>query len=117
MKKLILPLVALVLFSFSKDSSARLSTEDRKMMIKHLTETREHMNEVLDGLTYVQFHYKPDPTSWSIAECVEHLALTEKMFVQTVHKSVEEGPKPALKDSLVLKTNKLCPWWRTGAKR
>lgn len=109
MKKLIIPLVALVLFSFSKDYSTKLSTEDRKMMIKHLTETRERMNEVLDGLTYVQFHYKPDPTSWSIAECMEHLALTEKMFVQTVHKSVEEGPKPALKDSLVFKDKEIMP--------
>ena len=109
MKKLIFPLVILLLFSFSKDSGTNLDKNDREWIMKHLTETREHMKQVLDGLSDDQLDYKPDPTSWSIAENVEHLALTEKMFVETLHKSVAEGPKPELKDSLVFKDDQIMP--------
>ncbi|MBW8242339.1 DinB family protein [Muricauda oceani] len=109
MKKLIFPLVILLLFSFSKDSGTNLDKNDREWIMKHLTETREHMKQVLDGLSDEQLDYKPDPTSWSIAENVEHLALTEKMFVETLHKSVAEGPKPELKDSLVFKDDQIMP--------
>lgn len=109
MKKLIFPFVALLFFSFSKDSGTKLSQEDREMILKHLTDTKQHMLNVLNGLSEDQLNYKPDPTSWSIAENVEHLALTEKMFVQTVHKGVADGPKPALRDSVVLKDEQIMP--------
>ena len=99
MKKLIFPLAILLFFSFTQDSEIRLDPKDKEWIMKHLTETREHMKQVLDGLSDEQLDYKPDPTSWSIAENVEHLALTEKMFIESVHKSVADGPNPSLKDS------------------
>ncbi|WP_318310701.1 DinB family protein [Flagellimonas crocea] len=109
MKKLIYPFVAFILLSFAKDSSTGLSPEDRKMMLKYLTETRDHLKEVLDGLSEEQLNFQADPTSWSIAQCVEHLALTERTFSEIVHKSVAEGPKPSLKDSLVFKDEQIMP--------
>lgn len=109
MKKLVLPIAALLLFSFSKDISSELSEKDREFILKHLTETKEHMIQVLDGLSDEQLNFKPDANSWSIAENVEHLALTEKTFVESIHKSVAEGPKPVLKDSLVFKDEQIMP--------
>ena len=40
---------------------------------------------------------------------MEHLALTEKMFIESVHKSVADGPNPSLKDSLVFKDGQIMP--------
>ncbi|WP_375587680.1 DinB family protein [Flagellimonas aurea] len=109
MKKLIFPLAILLFFSFTQDSEIRLDPKDKEWIMKHLTETREHMKQVLDGLSDEQLDYKPDPTSWSIAENVEHLALTEKMFIESVHKSVADGTNPSLKDSLVFKDGQIMP--------
>lgn len=102
MKKLILPFVALILFSFSADTT-KLNEQDREWMLKHLTETRNHMTQVLEGLTNAQLNFKPDENSWSIAECVEHLAVTENGFGGLIQKTVGAGPNPVLKDSLVFK--------------
>ncbi|THV61484.1 DinB family protein [Flagellimonas alvinocaridis] len=102
MKKLILPFAALILFSFSADTT-KLNEQDREWMLKHLTETRNHMTQVLEGLTNSQLNFKPDENSWSIAECVEHLAVTENGFGGLIQKTVGAGPNPVLKDSLVFK--------------
>lgn len=108
MKKLLLIIVVLMTFSFSADTY-KLSTEDREMILKHLSETKEHLTETLNGLTSTQLNFKPSETSWSIAECVEHLALTEKTFIQLVNKSVSDGPKPELKNTLVFQDEQIMP--------
>lgn len=108
MKKLILSVVTLALFSFSTDT-AKLTEEERQMVNKHLTETRDHMLSVLDGLTDEQLSFKPDDGTWSIAEGVEHLAILENTFGDLVHKTVAAGPNPALKDSLVFTDEQIMP--------
>ncbi|WP_420603772.1 DinB family protein [Flagellimonas sp.] len=106
MKKLILPIVALLLFSFSADTF-KLTDDDRKMAIKHLTETRDHMSKVLNGLTDEQLNFLPEEEAWSIAQCVEHLAISENAFGGLIQKTVASGANPALKDSLKFKDDQL----------
>ena len=106
MKKLILPIVALLLFSFSADTF-KLTDDDRKMAIKHLTETRDHMSKVLKGLTDEQLNFLPEEEAWSIAQCVEHLAISENAFGGLIQKTVASGANPALKDSLKFKDDQL----------
>ncbi|MFY9619021.1 MAG: DinB family protein [Pyrinomonadaceae bacterium] len=37
-------------------------------------------NDLARGLTEAQLNWKPDATQWSIAQCLEHLAVTSKQF-------------------------------------
>ncbi|MEX0362037.1 MAG: DinB family protein [Allomuricauda sp.] len=106
MKKLILPLVALILFSFSADTN-KLSNDDRKKVIKHLKETRDQMSKVLKGLSQAQLAFKPEEGAWSIADCVEHLTISENAFGGLIQKTVAAGPNPALKDSVKMNDEQL----------
>ncbi|MEM7484548.1 MAG: DinB family protein [Bacteroidota bacterium] len=106
MKKILLPIVGLLLFSFSNDTW-KLSDDDRKMAIKHLAESRDHMTNVLDGLTDEQLRFKPEEGAWSIAECVEHITISENAFGGLVQKTVAAGPNPSMKDSVKLTDEKL----------
>ncbi|PWL40107.1 DinB family protein [Flagellimonas aquimarina] len=106
MKKLILPMVALLLFSFSTDT-LKLTDDDRKLATKHLMETRDHMAKVLKGLTEEQLNFTPEEEAWSISGCVEHLAISENAFGGLIQKTVAAGPNPALKDSLKFKDDQL----------
>ncbi|SNY94735.1 DinB family protein [Flagellimonas pacifica] len=106
MKKFILPIVALLLFSFSADTF-KLTDVDRKMAIKHLTETRDHLSKVLKGLTEEQLNFLPEEEAWSIAQCVEHLTISENAFGGLIKKTVTSGTNPALKDSLKFKDEQL----------
>ncbi len=106
MKKFIVPIVLLLLFSFTTNS-VKLTDDDRKMAIKHLTQTRDHMTDALEGLTDEQLNFKSDENAWSIAECVEHLAISENAFGGLVQKTVATGANPAMKDSVKLKDDQL----------
>ncbi|TAI47800.1 DinB family protein [Flagellimonas allohymeniacidonis] len=106
MKKLVLPIIALFFFSFSADTN-KLTDDERATLIKYLEETRDHMKSVLDGLSEEQLNYKPTEESWSIAECAEHLAISENAFSGLIQKAVAAGPNPTLKDSVKLKDDQL----------
>lgn len=106
MKKLVLPIVALLLFSFSTDTF-KLSDDDRKMAVNHLMETKDHMSKVLKGLTEEQLRFLPEEGAWSIADCVEHLTISENAFGGLIQKTVEAGANPTLKDSVKLKDDEL----------
>lgn len=79
MKKIILPIVALVLVSFGVLSPG-LTAEEREMAIAELTETQERLTTTVELLSEEQLNFKPTPESWSVAECVEHLAISEGMI-------------------------------------
>ncbi|MEO9512349.1 MAG: DinB family protein [Flavobacteriaceae bacterium] len=106
MKKLFLPAIALMLFSFGTDTD-KLTDEERTMAVKQLAETSEHMAKVLKGLTEEQLNFKAEEEAWSIAECAEHITISENAFGGLLQKTVASGPNPALKDSLKFKDDQL----------
>ncbi|PRX56671.1 DinB family protein [Flagellimonas meridianipacifica] len=106
MKKIILPVLVLTFFSFSKDTT-KLTEAERTMVIELLEETRDHMKSVINGLTEEQLNFKAEESSWSIAECVEHLAISENAFGGFIQKTVASGANPALRDSLKFKDEQL----------
>ncbi|MEM8998800.1 MAG: DinB family protein [Bacteroidota bacterium] len=106
MKKLIFTVLPVLLFSFSADKST-LTDDERKTAINHLTETREHMKKVLNGLTVAQLNFQAAEATWSIAQCAEHLAISETAFGELIQKTVAEGNDPALKEAVRLTDDQL----------
>ena len=80
MKKLLLPLMLSSLMSFTS-SDPKLSEDDRKMMLLELKMSYDHMIIETRNLTPAQLNFKADENSWSIAECLEHIVVTEDGFV------------------------------------
>ncbi|MEM9362855.1 MAG: DinB family protein [Bacteroidota bacterium] len=106
MKKLILPVLVLTLFSFSKDT-AKLTDAERTMVIGHLEKTRDHMKSVIAGLSEEQLNFRAEEDSWTIAECIEHIAVTENAFGSLIQKTVNSGANPAMKESAQLQDDQL----------
>lgn len=82
---------------------------ERDRVMSALHGSRKLLVDATAGLTPAQWSYKPAPEKWSIAEIVEHLAMTEPMLMGMVAKSVA-GPadadlagKRTMKDEEVLK--------------
>ena len=61
-----------------------LSQSDLRHGRQYLQETRDGVVEATRALSEAQWKFKPAPDRWSIAEIVEHLALTEDYFLQNV---------------------------------
>src|ERR1041385_6246272 len=97
MKKLILPFVALLFIHF-RVADTPLTAEERKFAIDHLNQSKEKMMAALKGLSKEQLNFKASPDSWSVAECAEHLAITENSLFGAVE-GVLKNPTDASKRS------------------
>lgn len=106
MKKITLLIVAFTLASFGVNHTG-LTDEERKMATDHLEQTHKRVVHAVADLTHEQLNFKATPESWSIAECVEHLAIAEGMFSGMLQGSLKEPANPALRDSVTMTDEKL----------
>ena len=75
-------------------SSEPITDADRAYLISHLEMTREFVRDTTRGLTNEQWLYQPGPRRWSIAQCIDHLALTEEYVLQLVRKQMLTSNEP-----------------------
>jgi uncharacterized damage-inducible protein DinB len=83
-----------------------LSQADRDRAIAELTASRQQFLDSVAGLSPAQWNFKPDEKTWSVAECAEHIAVSEDVIFGNVSKVVE-GPatpdkKSAVTDQFIL---------------
>lgn len=50
------------------------------MIVSEAEKNNATANDLVRGLAEAQLNWKPDATQWSIAQCLEHLAVTSKQF-------------------------------------
>ena len=99
MKKFILPIVALLLFSFTS-SEKGLTKAERKLAVTEMTKTLTHLVETVNGLSDAQLNFKSSPDSWSIAECVEHLAKSEINIYGMLEGALQTPADPSRRDEV-----------------
>jgi len=90
MKKLVLLVGALLLIP-AIASAQELSQADREKGVKYLEETRDGVVAAVSGLSDAQWQFKAGPDRWSIAECLEHIALAEDFLFMNVTQNVMKG--------------------------
>ena len=101
----------LVIFSAIPACGAALTQGERDRAMSELHATRKQFLDAVAGLTPAQWSYKPSPSSWSLAEIAEHLAVTEDWIFDMVTKQILASPaqpekraETRGKDEMVLKT-------------
>jgi len=70
---------------------------DRERLIVHLQLTESLLATELAGLSDAQLKFRPTPTSWSVLDCVEHLAIAEPQYWDGLQKSLKDPIKPEFK--------------------
>ncbi len=93
MKKIILPLFVLVLVSFTTDT--KLTDEERAFAIEEMSNSRDHLANVVEGLSEAQLNFKSTPEAWSIAECVEHITISENTIFGMMEGTLKTDADPA----------------------
>jgi hypothetical protein len=98
MKKISLLFCALTLFAAAA-SAQELSQADRDSGVQYLQQTRDAVVASVSGLSDAQLHFKSAPDRWSVAECLEHIALAEDFLFGNVTGNVmKAGPGAADRD-------------------
>ncbi|PXX24936.1 DinB family protein [Arenibacter sp. ARW7G5Y1] len=93
MKKVVLPIVLLAVLAFGVINST-LTDAEREFAVKEMTKSRDHFLNTIEGLNEAQLNYKATDDSWSIAECAEHIAISENMIFGMLQSTLAHGAEP-----------------------
>jgi len=69
-----------------------LTQRERDFAMSHLHATRKMFLGSVAGLSPAQWNFKPAPGVWSVAECAEHLALSEDGLYSLVTEKIMKSP-------------------------
>ncbi len=106
MKKYVLILIGMVLVSFMS-INLELTKEERDLAISEMTKTQDHLLAVLNGLSEAQLNFKSNPESWSIAECTEHIALSENNIFGMLEASLQMESNPDKREEVKITDEQL----------
>ncbi|HTR28797.1 MAG TPA: DinB family protein [Puia sp.] len=96
MKKLLLPVLLLTVFSVSAVRLAYepLTADERRFAIDYYEKTKARLLADVKGLSANQLNWKADTSRWSIYQCTEHIALAETMIWQWVQGAEKQPATP-----------------------
>src|SRR4029450_11577145 len=69
-----------------------ISQDDRQKLVHHLERTRNGVIEATKGLSDAQLNFKAGPFRWSVAQCVEHIALSEGFLFRIATEQALKAP-------------------------
>jgi hypothetical protein len=99
MQKILLLLGVLAFASFLPADSS-LSKKDKKAAISYFKETEKGLIKEVKGLSEKQLTWKPADSVWSIADCIEHITLSEKNLFDWMMSTLKEPANPAKRSEL-----------------
>ena len=107
MKKFILPVVVLALMSFGISSDTRLTKKERKMAVKEMTNSQKRLFKAIKGLSENQLNFKSSPNAWSVAECVEHITISENMISGMLEGALKTPADPSRRSEVKMSDEKV----------
>lgn len=78
-----------------------LSQKEREQGVAELEGSRKAFLDATNGLSEAQWNFKPAPDRWSIAECAEHIGVTETFILNLITEQALKGPAEPEKRALV----------------
>lgn len=78
-----------------------MSPDERKRAVQYLEDTRQAFLDSTTGLSVAQWNFREADDRWSVADCAEHVAVSEaavfRIFQQEV---VSSSPRPELREAV-----------------
>src|SRR5262245_6693673 len=90
--------VGLLLLGFAAADSPpdpNLTDAELATLIQEIDSAQDRLMGLISGMTDEQWSFKPNPTRWSVAECVEHIARTERAILGGIAYTLRSPPNPA----------------------
>ena len=88
MKLSILLCLAILTIGMKNSEPGQLTSSERKFAIDYLNKTKSRLLNDVKGLSTTQLNFRANDSSWSVAQCVEHITLSEDLIKQWIHGSL-----------------------------
>ncbi len=88
-------LALLVITGFgSQVYNATITSKERRFLHTELKDTKKGFLESVMGLSANQLQFKPAADKWSVAECIQHIALSEQNLWAVTEKALKQPANP-----------------------
>jgi len=84
--------LAAAIFLAAAPATTTLTQEERNKAVAELEGSKKMFRDATEGLSAVQWSFKPSPERWSVAECANHIALAEQLGFGFVTEQVLKSP-------------------------
>jgi len=99
--------IGLLATSFTLPSAEPLTGSERKFAVDYFQKTKQRLLDDVKGLSAAQLNFKADTSRWSIAQCIEHIAISENMVWQWIQGTLQQPATPEKKSEAKTSTEDL----------
>jgi DinB superfamily len=93
-------LISLPVIISSTTANNELTKKERDDAVSYFKETQKGLEKEIKGLSANQLKWKPADSVWSVTDCVEHLALSEKNLFDMAMGTLKEKADPSRRNQL-----------------
>jgi hypothetical protein len=79
------------LTSHQSQSASELLIPELEEYRRQFEAIKQDAQDLIAGLTEAQFNWRPEPGRWSIAECLEHLNVTARLYLPRLRAALEQA--------------------------
>lgn len=94
MKQILLLFLVIAVMSFT-GADTTLTKAERKLAVTEMNRTSDLLLNAIKGLSQAQLNFKSSPESWSVAECTEHIAISENNIFGMLEGTLKTDPDPS----------------------
>ena len=84
-----------------------MTSAERDTLLKHLEESRDRLLRMAKNLSREELRFRPAADRWTVAECLEHIAMVEARVLGLIQKTLEAGPDSSKRSALAGKDDEL----------
>lgn len=88
-------------------TTTELTAAQRKFAVDYYNESKARLLKDLKGLSAAQLNWKVDSTRWSIAQCTEHIAVSESYILGWIQMALKQPATPEKKSEVKMTTDQL----------
>ncbi|MGS2741625.1 DinB family protein [Sinomicrobium sp. M5D2P17] len=77
-----------------------IAKDDKQVLLDYFKETNKNLLQNVKGLSSEQLKFKAAPDKWSVAQCLEHIILTEGYIFDMVNTLMKEPANPERREEI-----------------
>ena len=94
-----------------------ISKKERKYSINLMKDTKTDVMQTLKGLSETQLNFKPSAESWSIKECMYHIAVSEKNLWGMLEGAMKAAANPEKRSDIKVTDEQLVAMMQSREKK
>ncbi|MGS2764226.1 DinB family protein [Sinomicrobium sp. M5D2P9] len=84
----------------NRAKTAVIAKDDKQVLLDYFKETNKNLLQNVKGLSSEQLKFKATSDKWSIAQCLEHIILTEGYIFDMVNTLMKEPANPERREEI-----------------